>query len=488
MPRVMNVHPRVLLGVLVLLSTPPPGAASPDPIRYTVRYAPTSPGFLEVEIETGPLPLPQIAAIPRAIPMGYAEQPYDRFVGEIEAFGEEGPLPVARGDGPRWVIGDGKGQLRRLHYRVDLHRLEREVRSASDASKAREGYVGLLGYSVLAFLEGQENRPVRLRVEAPDDWPVFSTLAPTAPPPLGSLEASADDYYSLADSQVLMGPDLRVRRDEGAPPLFVAAYAEGALDDAVVEAAGREALDALTAWFGTTPFPHYTIVVEVLRPVSPEHEYGFSMEHLQSGTFFLDDTRGALTADSSPRQLARARYNYAHHVAHSWIPKRCAGEGYFPFSWTKAPILDTIWFSEGFPQYAAAAALAEAMPTGGDEFLTNLVQARFASTLEETPDFIREMDTVALSRLASTQYSEDFRTGANSFSRGGMMAREMDLRIREHSGGERSLRDALRHLFGTCVAEGQPLRIDRIPELLAAGGGVELRDIYDRWMAAPVPR
>jgi len=481
---------RALTAVLLaLLGLAPRGAASADAIHYTLRYDPAAPGLVEVEIRPGSLPLPQTVAIPRAIPMGYGEQPYDRFVEDLAAFAEDGTaLPVRRGEGPRWVVGGESGRLEQLHYRVDVRRLEREVRSAADASKARPGYLGLLGYSVLAFLEGQEASPVRLRVEGPGSWPVFSTLAPAAPPPLGSLEAAAEDYYSLADSQVLMGPDLRVRRGAGEPPLFVAAYAEGALEAAVVAATGREALDALTAWFGTTPFPYYTIVVEVLRPISPEHEYGFSMEHLQSGTFFLDDTRGALTADSSPRQLERARYNYAHHIAHSWIPKRCAGEGYFPFPWTKAPILDTIWFSEGFPQYVAAAALAESTPTAGDEFVARLVEQRFRRTLEETPTFIREMDTVALSRLASTRYSEDFRTGANSFSRGGMMAREMDLRIREHSGGQRSLRDALRHLFDACAAGGRPLGIDEIPELLSAGSGLELRDIYDRWMAAPASR
>jgi predicted metalloprotease with PDZ domain len=251
--------------------------------------------------------------------------------------------------------------------------------------------------------------------------------------------------------------------------------------------AGRQALDAVAAYFGSVPFPHYTIVVEVLRPVSPDHRYGFSMEHLDSGTFFLDE-RGALTARSTERELRRTRYNYAHHIAHSWIPKRSHGEGYFPFSWTAAPILDTIWFSEGFAQYAAADALARQMGAEGHEYLEALVGSRFEETLAEAPDFIREMDTVALSRLASTQYSEDFRTGSSSFSRGGMMAYEMDARIRARSGGRRSLREALRHLFAWSVRERRPFALEQIPELLSEGSGTALGDIYERWMAAPASR
>jgi len=473
------------LGALLAAATPRPGEAA-DAVRYAVRYA-SETRRLEVEIRPGDLPLPQTVTMPRAIPMGYGAQPYDGFVEGLAAFAADGAtLEVTRGEGPRWIV-QGAGRLARVAYRVDLGRLEAEVRQASDASKGRPGYAGLLGYSVLAFVEGQEDRPAHLQVEAPEGWPVFLTLAPSAPPGRGTAEAAAADYYALADSQVLMGPDLDVRRVAGSPELYVASYAEAELDRELVGGIGREAMDALVAWFGSAPFSHYSLVVEVLQPVSPEHEYGFSMEHLDSGTFFLDG-RGALTAASDQRQRRRTLYNYAHHVAHAWIPKRCYGEGYFPFSWAEAPLIDSIWFSEGFAQYAAAVALADRMGDAGPGYLEELVRGRFQSTLEETPDFIREMDTVALSRLASTQYSEDFRTGANSFSRGGLMARDMDRRIRVRSGGARSLRDALRFLVAWSVRERRAFRVDEIPALLSEGSGVDLREDFDRWMAAPGPR
>ena len=455
-----------------------------DPVEYTLGYELVPPGILTVEMRVSGALLPQTLAIPRAIPMGYGEQPYDSFVSGLEAFGPGGrPLSISRGDGPRWIIG-GAGELGIVRYEVDLMRLESDIRSASDASKARRGYVGLLGYSVFAYLEGLEERPILLRVEPPERWPAFSTLAPASPARLGGVVARANDYYALADSQVLMGPDLEVRRVDGEPPLFVATYAEATLDAARVAQTGREALDALVAYFGSAPFRHYSIVVEVLRPVSPDHQYGFSMEHMDSGTFFLDE-RGALTDESPEREVRRARYNYAHHIAHSWIPKRSYGPGYFPFSWSQAPILDTIWFSEGFAQYAALVALAEQMGGGGDAYREAVVGSRFRETLAETPDFIKAMDTVELSRVASTRYSEDFRTGSNSFSRGGMMAYEMDERIRAESNGKRSLKDALRYLVAWTARARRPFQVEEIPRLLSDATGVALDDIFDEWMAAP---
>src|SRR6476659_2940324 len=80
------------------------------------------------------------------------------------------------------------------------------------------------------------------------------------------------------------------------------------------------------------------------------------MEHLDSSTYFLE-AKSALLSSSPPDALSRARFNYAHHIAHSWLPKRLAGEGYFPHRWEIPPVIDTIWFSEGFARWIASEAL-----------------------------------------------------------------------------------------------------------------------------------
>lgn len=76
----------------------------------------------------------------------------------------------------------------------------------------------------------------------------------------------------------------------------------------------------------------------------------------------------------------RHLYNLAHHIAHSWIPKRAAAAGYFPWTWELSPVLDSIWFSEGWGQYAAAAALAQEAGLG-DAFRNELVDRRFRQPL-----------------------------------------------------------------------------------------------------------
>ena len=428
--------------------------------------------------------------MPRAIPMGYAQVAYDQFVTVTAARSRSGAAgSIKRGEGPRWSVASASAAdpLASIEYEVDLAAMEANVVAGGDSSRARDGFVGLLGYSVFAYVEGIEDRAVELAISPPPnrlDWPVFSTLAPKAPALPGPMKAVAGDFYNLADSQILMGPRFRVRKLKAAPDLFLAIHAEGPADEEVMAPLVEEAVDALVRYFGAAPFPHFTVLFDYLKPVSPRHTYGFSMEHMQSATIGALAS-AALTAKSTDRERSGFRYNVAHHVAHAWIPKRCAGEGYFPFRWELAPLIDTIWLSEGFGQYAAADALSDVLPPSADgrPYREALVQTRFRNTLRDMPDFLKRMPLVELSRTASTFYSEDFRTGRTVFARGGLMAWEMDERMRSATRGQGRLRDALRALVAWSVREKRAFSIEELPAIFSAATGVDTRDIMDRWLA-----
>ena len=450
---------------------------------YALRYDPARPGILTLSL-TPPSPVPggSVLVIPRAIPMSYGEAPYDRFVGSVQATSSAGmALAVTREEGPRWRLGQPGTAVARVEYTVDLATMERELLDSSEASKARPAYLGLLGYSVLGYLDGQETLPCRLEVTAPADWPVFSTLAPSATPGRGSVTASAADFYALADSQVVMGPAIQVRSLSASIPLFVVAYAEGEVDLAIDGGLIEDAFRHVAEYFGTVPFPHYTAYLELVKPLSPRHSYGFSMEHLDSSTYFLDAARG-LTAAATAEQRERNRFNYAHHIAHAWIPKRGYGTGYHPFRWELAPIIDSIWFAEGFGRYAAIMALAQDMPAARATAYRADRLDQLRQFLAAIPPFIRDMDLVELSRIASTRYSSDFRTGQTLFSRGALMAAEMDDAIGWDSSGGLTLRDALRHIMAWCQAHPQGFTVAALPDLITEATGTDVRDIMTRWI------
>jgi predicted metalloprotease with PDZ domain len=465
----------------------PVAAFAQKPLEYRVEYShPKSPTIhISLRVPDG-ADAPLTLVIPRTIPGGYAQRPYDPFLENVRADSPTtAPLEIHRDEpGPRWTIGKNGDRIGRVEYDVNISRMEREILAASDSSKIRDTYVGLLGYSIFAFLLGREEQPIRLEVTGPTDWPVFSTLAPQVPANFGSLVASAPDYYALADSQIVMGPGLQLRRIEGSVPLFLAVNAETDEDLSEEGAIARDALDKVIAYFGKAPFPHYTVQLELLRPISERHEYGFSMEHLDSGTFYFGVDR-AITSKSDSHAREAQRFNYAHHMAHSWIPKHAYGVGYLPFEWEAAPLIDTIWFNEGFVRYAVIEAFAEAMPKDQGESYRQRQLGALRKILDEAPPFIRRMSLLDLSREGSFLYGEDFRFGMNLFSRGALMAAGMDDRIRARTQEKKSLRDALRYLLDWSEKNRRAFRIEELPVIFREATGVDTRDILDRWLRPP---
>lgn len=156
-----------------------------------------------------------------------------------------------------------------------------------------------------------------------------------------------------------------------------------------------------------------------------------------------------------------------------------------PILWEMPPVIDTIWFNEGFGRYAGIAALADGMSEHeGAEFRRREVD-RMRDVVNNAPAFIRRMPTVVLSREASFLYAQDFRTGMDTFARGALMAAEMDDRIRLRSQGKESLRDALRAVVFHVQKEQRPFKIDELAPLFQQATGVDVGDILQHWLESP---
>jgi len=457
-----------------------------SPLTYGLAYRSAGVNAVQVRIDLpSPSSAPVVLVMPRNYPGGYQFVPYDSFVENVRAFSDQGkPVAVKQASiGPRWLLGTAGEKVVRVEYSIDVVRMEKEILSAVDTSKVRPRYVGLLGYSVFAYIDGLEDAKIELHVEGPPGWPVFSTIAPAIPAPVQRASVSAANYYALADSEVLMGPGLQLKGFEGAIVLVMAVYAEGEEDLSNESQLARTALDRVQHYFGDVPFPTYTVQLELLKPL-PGHDYLFSQEHLNSGTFSLS-TDQAITAHTTPLQTRGKLVNYAHHMAHSWIPKRAYGEGYIPFLWEMPPVIDTIWFNEGFGRYAGIAALADGMPAQeGQEFRKGQLDG-LRNIVSDAPVFIRRMPTVVLSREASFLYSQDFRTGMNTFARGSLMAAQMDDRIRQQSQGKKDLRDALRAVLLQTQKEQRPFKIEELAPLFQQATGVDISEILQHWLQPP---
>ena len=85
-------------GIPALFCPSPAAPQSTDaPLRYTLSYPQPGADLVQVRIDwDATAPGPRTVVMPRAIPMGYANVPYDRYVENVRAFtASGGTAPVA---------------------------------------------------------------------------------------------------------------------------------------------------------------------------------------------------------------------------------------------------------------------------------------------------------------------------------------------------------------------------------------------------------
>ena len=198
-------------------------------------------------------------------------------------------------------------------------------------------------------------------------------------------------------------------------PLFLSSYAESGADLAREAVLARDALNDVIAYFGKAPFPttpwRWNFCGQSLRG-------RIQLQHgaPEQRTFYLE-LEHALTSKSTDSEKEAHRFNYAHHIAHSWIPKHTYGAGYFPFTWEMEPVIDTIWFNEGFGRYVAISALADALPEGDATRYRKESLIVCAGIVEAAPRSSSVCRWMTLAR-GIVYVPGDFRVGMNLFARG----------------------------------------------------------------------
>jgi predicted metalloprotease with PDZ domain len=397
---------------------------------------------------------------------------YDDFVEDISALSISGKRLEMHKDGngaPRWYPIDTNQTISAIQYAVDLNRMERQL-DCADASIARPGFLGLLNYSILGWIDGTDHQPVRCTVRALQDWPMFTSNHPALQMTGDSLTFSTTEYYTLADGQLFLGPDVRVKKFDGLVPLYIVSYSqlgEEYLDDYGKQ--GTMSLEILREYFGELPFAAYSILLRKALPLEPGVVPAFGMEHLQSSTFF-GDSSGFRRGPMDQKTLIETMATYLHHMGHAFIPLRSYGDAYRPYVKEIPPIIRNIWFNEGFMWYIAYDALKSA----------RWERVFYNNTFHADPQ-IRAMGLQELSQAASLMYSADFRLGKAVYSRGASMAMEMNAFIREKTAGKKSMKDVIRYMYYWSKENKRPFTMEELPTLMNKAAGVDLTEIYNKW-------
>ena len=442
-------------------------------LKYTLEYKDSTSSVVKISIETtSPLATPVNFIMPRSIPGHYSVSFYDHFIRNIYAINNRGEKMNMRkngNDAPRWMYADSGKQIIRIEYEVDLKKMERQSKS-SDASIIRPGFVGMLNYSIFGWIEGTEKQTVQCTINTFDSWPIFSTNQPTTQFAKGYLEIKAESYNTLADGQIFIGTNFSVKEFKGHTPLFVASYCQTEnewLDDYGLQ--GTMSMEILKDYFGELPFQHYSIMLIKSLPIEPGNYPSLGMEHLNSSTFF-GDTTGLRKKAMSMDQVKNTVPTFLHHMGHSLIPLRCYGDTYRPFVQEIPPIINNIWFNEGFMWF---------LPY--DTLKLSRMKTNFDNSVYNTSPDIKKLSLQQLSQAASVMYSADFRLGRGVYSRGALMAIEMNNYLQEKTNGKNSMKDVFRYLYQWSKKNNRPFTMDEFPNLINQACNIDLSTIYKKW-------
>lgn len=455
-----------------------PAFAGTAQVKYRVEYTDSNSNHLSVSIafSDSSIKFPELV-FPRSVPGAYSIYFFDRYVTDVMAetgTGVQRPMIKDENDAPRWHLADTSVAIHSISYRVDINRMEKEL-NTSNSSVLRRDFAGMLNYSVLGWVSGMDRRPVVCSVKTFQHWPVFSTNDPGLKSVNGELVFREKDYYALADGQLYLGPAFQVRKTDDQVPLYIVSYCETGkefLDDYVRQ--GKESLGILNDYFGSLPFTHYSILLLKALPLTNRVAPQLAMEHLASATFF-GDTSGVRNGPVAETVYMRSLSAILHHMAHAYIPLRCYGDTYRPHVMEIPPVISNIWFNEGFMWFLVFDTLKLArMPE------------RFRKNIFETDGQIKKMDLFYLSQTASTLYGEDFRLGQAVYSRGGMMAIEMDKMLKERTGGKKSMRSVLRYLYDWSKKQNRSFTMEEFPLLINQAAGMDLSPVYNKWRQ-PIP-
>jgi predicted metalloprotease with PDZ domain len=451
----------ILLSVLSIAQT-----------TYTLTYADSTSASVKVTLQpASPLTAPISFVMPRSIPGAYDIATYDQFIDTIYVTTVKGTQAMMkdRTGAPRWYYSDTGISVNQIEYELNLERLERKT-SPSDASIIRPGFVGILNYSVFGWIDGLELQHVKCHVQTLPKWPIFSSSAPSVTMEKGDLEFDAENYYTLADGQVFIGPRFRIKEFKGIGQLFIASYCQTGdeyLDDYGWQ--GVTSMSILQQYFGELPFKQYSIFLSKVLPLEPRNSPSLGMEHLQSSTFF-GDTSGFRKTPMTNDDRIRTMPTFLHHMAHAFIPLRCYGDAYRPHVLEIPPIINDIWFNEGFMWFLPFDTLKfERMKTG------------FYNSVYNTSPYIKKLSLTQLSQSASTMYGTDFRLGRAVYSRGALMAIEMNDYLKEKTRGQKSMKDVLRYLYEWSKQNKRPFTMDEFPLLVSKACNIDLSGIYQKW-------
>lgn len=441
-------------------------AASP-PLTYTVDLRQPADDLFHVTLQVTDLgaanAVYQFAA---TAPGTYQVMDIGRFVRSFEAFDKKGRrLPVTHPSTNQWRLSKPE-KVREIRYTiaetwdtpVKEHPIYRMCGTSIEADHAL-----LNGQGVFGYFTGQQDRPLRIRLQYPADW-----QAGTA------LETDAEGYYQArtfdhaVDSPILLGHLTQSATTVGGTQVALFCYSRSGQVKAepLMQSMGRM-LESARAFLVKLPVPRYVFLYHF-----EEMDQG-AWEHSYSSEYVVRDQE--MTQDLIDGVVSTAAHEFFHIVT----PLNLHSEVIEHFNFVNPTGSRHLWLYEGVTEWAS-----------------DLMQLRsglldlddYCSELQQKAQDDHQMDTTyALVKLGLTSFTDEGqRQYGNIYQRGALTAALLDLRLLELSGGKRGLREVLLDLTQR-YGPNKPFSEANFLQEFVALTYPEIGDFFARYVQAAEP-
>ena len=458
------------------------------PIRYRITPVDPHAHLFEVEVVVEePDCGGQKLSLPAWIPGSYMIREYARHVVQIEARA----LPAAsrarvsavalqKIDKHTWQAAPlPPGST--LHIRMQVYAWDLSVRGAHlDDS---HGFFN--GACVFLQVLGQTDRPCTLEIAAPQgaryrDWRVATTMPRAkATSRWGFGHYHAADYDALIDHPVEMGTFALASFRAGGVPHHVALTGVQQADLRLLCADLQRVCQQQINLFGAPPpFAEYLFQVMVVG-----EGYG-GLEHRDSTALLCsrnDLPRAGVDTPARSEAYRGFLGLCSHEYFHAWNVKRIRPAAFTPYDLTRENYTRLLWLFEGVTSYYDDLALVRCGLLSRAQYLETL--ARSLTTLRRTPGDARQSLAESSFDAWIKYYRQDENTPnaqTSYYLKGSLVALTLDLHIRLHSAGRKSLDDVMRLLWRRHGRSGVGLAEDGFAALAEQASGLVLKPLLRR--------
>ena len=419
----------------------PTPAATPEPIRYTVRFPAPESHYAEV---VAAIPTNGAAEVELYMPVwtpgSYLVREYARNVESLTAQASTGgpALAVTKTRKNRWQVTTGGAPVVHVSYRVYCR--EMSVQS----NWVDSSFALLNGASTFLTLVEKTPRPHEVTLVPPPGWLRSITGLPQVGPS-SSHQYRAPDFDTLVDCPIYVGnPTIYEFTVDGKPHLLVNEGENGVWDGPQSARDVETIVKAARDLWGQLPYDRYVFFNLLV-------EAGGGLEHKNS------------TVLMASRWATRTRSSYlgwlglvSHEFFHTWNVKRLRPVELGPFDYETEILTKSLWLAEGVTSYydlllvrrAGLCTVAEYLdgnPPGASS--ESGAAKNDIESLQETPGrLVQPLETSSFDSWIKYYRRDEnsVNTSISYYTKGAVAGFLIDAKVRQATDGAKSLDDALR--------------------------------------------